>query len=147
MNRELSEVLNQEAGVSDEDLEEVRNIQSEKGGSIGEILIRKKIITEEQLLEALGILYDMEYWQTLPLENLGSEIIHSVPIQFLKKYSMVPLEIKSNGEGSPHNFGLISLQTENLFLTCLSRTPPPSGSSKRRSNEWVLVGLSGFEWV
>lgn len=50
------------------------------------------------MLEALSIQYDIPFWPKLPLNNIGTDITHNVPMQFLKKYFMVPLESNSKKE-------------------------------------------------
>ncbi len=92
MKRQLSQILEENAGLSEEDFLEALEVATEKGGSIGEILIRRKLITEQQLVEALGVQYDIPFMESLPLESMGSGITDRVPIQFLKKYFMSPLK-------------------------------------------------------
>jgi general secretion pathway protein E len=92
MLRQLSEILKDNFGILEEDISEVQKIKKEKGGAFGEILIRKNLITETQFLEALSIQYDIPFQPELPLDNLKSDFTRHVPIQFLKKYTMVPLE-------------------------------------------------------
>ncbi|MDL2123567.1 MAG: type II secretion system ATPase GspE [Deltaproteobacteria bacterium] len=92
MLRHLSEILKDNFGISEEDISEVQKIKKEKGGAFGEILIRKNLITEAQLLEALSIQYDIPFQPELRLDNFKSDFTRHVPIQFLKKYTMVPLE-------------------------------------------------------
>ncbi|MCK4619143.1 MAG: type II secretion system ATPase GspE [Desulfobacterales bacterium] len=92
MLRHLSEILKDNFGISEEDISEVQKIKKEKGGAFGEILIRKNLITETQLLEALSIQYDIPFQPELRLDNFKSDFTRHVPIQFLKKYTMVPLE-------------------------------------------------------
>ena len=91
MKNNPSQILTDKFGISNEELDEARKTAVEKGGSAWEILVTKKVITEHQLLEALGIQYDIPFWPDLPLDNLEINFIHHVPIQFLKKYVMVPL--------------------------------------------------------
>ena len=95
MLKHLSDILKDNFGISEKDISEVQKIKKEKGGAFGEILIRKNLITETQLLEALSIQYDIPFQPELPLGNFKSDFTRHVPIQFLKKYTMVPLE-KSN---------------------------------------------------
>ncbi len=92
MLKHLSDILKDNFGISEEDISEVQKIKKEKGGAFGEILIRKNLITETQLLEALSIQYDIPFQPKLQLGNLKSDFTRHVPIQFLKKYTMVPLE-------------------------------------------------------
>jgi len=92
MLKHLSDILKDNFGISEEDISEVQKIKKEKGGAFGEILIRKNLITETQLLEALSIQYDIPFQPELQLDNFKSDFTRHVPIQFLKKYTMVPLE-------------------------------------------------------
>ena len=92
MLRHLSKILKDNFSISEEDLSEVQKIKKEKGGDFGEILVRKNLITETQLLEALSIQYDIPFQPELPLDNFKADFTRHVPIQFLKKYTMVPLE-------------------------------------------------------
>ncbi len=102
MRKNLSHILINSFGVSKEDIDEARRIKAERGGHTGDMLVTKKIIAETQLLEALSIQYDIPFWPELPLDNFGTDFAHLVPIQFLKKYVMVPLE-RNNQISSPEN--------------------------------------------
>jgi general secretion pathway protein E len=91
MKKNLSHLLKGKFGISAEELEDARKVAAEKGGSTGEVLVAKKVITENQLLEALATEYDIPFWPDLPLDNFEIEFTEKVPIQFLKKHVMVPL--------------------------------------------------------
>ena len=99
MLKHLSDILKDNFGISEEDLSEAQKIKCEKGGAFGEILIRKNLITETQLLEALSIQYDIPFQPELPLNNFKADFTQHVPIQFLKKYTMVPLEKSNHAPG------------------------------------------------
>ena len=94
MQAQLLDILEDNYGVSRKVLDEVLRITQEKGSSLGETLISKSVLSEAEYLQALGSLYDVPFWPELPLDNIDFEFTHHVPIQFLKKYSMVPLVIK-----------------------------------------------------
>ncbi|HPA14222.1 MAG TPA: type II secretion system ATPase GspE [Desulfobacterales bacterium] len=98
IQKSLSQILRDKFGVSEEELLEANDIGKEKGGRTGEILLQKKIISEKQLLEALSVQYDIPFWPDLPLNNIGNSFTQRVPIQFLKKYAMVPLVADHNSE-------------------------------------------------
>ncbi len=91
MEKNLSQIFKENFNISEEDLKETERIRAEKGGNFGEILVTKKLLSERQLLEALSIQYDMPFWPELPLEKYQTDFTDHVPIQFLKKYIMVPL--------------------------------------------------------
>jgi general secretion pathway protein E len=115
MQKPLTQILRETFGVSQEDLNEAQKIKSEKGGRFGEILVAKKNITETQLLEALSIQYDIPFWPDLPLESFKTDFINQVPIQFLKKYVMVPL-ISDTKESGVDN-SLPQLEPKNATET------------------------------
>ncbi len=91
MQKHFTQILKDTFEVSEEDLKEAQRIKTEKGGDFGEALVAKKVITERQLLEALSIQYDIPFWPELPLEKFKTDFTDHVPIQFLKKFNMVPL--------------------------------------------------------
>jgi len=88
----IGEILLETSGLSEQALTEAVRIKDEKGGRIGEILIRQKAILESDLLKALSIQLEVPFLSTLPLENFSAEFTEKVPIQFLKKYKMVPVK-------------------------------------------------------
>ena len=93
MENRLFHILEKSFGVSENVFAEALNIKSDKGGHIGDILVNKNVVTERQLLEALSFLYDLPVWFDLPLDNIDFAFTRHIPIQFLKKYLMVPLVI------------------------------------------------------
>ncbi|MGA8178817.1 MAG: type II secretion system ATPase GspE [Desulfobacterales bacterium] len=95
MPNSLYQILSERFDVSEEDLKEAQRINTEKRTDFAEILLSKKMITERQLLEALSLQYDIPFWPELPIEKYETDFTSHVPIQFLKKYIMVPLIIKT----------------------------------------------------
>ena len=92
MRNNLAQILIDNFGLSEDDLAEAQIIKSEKGGSLGDILLQQNVISEPKLLEALSRQYDLPYWSKLPLDHIESGFTDKIPIQFLKKFHMVPLE-------------------------------------------------------
>ena len=87
----LGEILSENCGLSSKDLQRALQIQTEKGGRLGEILMRLKRITEADLLEALGVQWGLPVSMTLPTLNLDTAFTQRTPIQFLKKFKLIPL--------------------------------------------------------
>ncbi|MBK5099717.1 MAG: type II secretion system protein GspE, partial [Desulfobacteraceae bacterium] len=90
-HRLIGEILSETCGLSIEALGAALEIQDEKGGRIGEILIQQKAISETDLLKALSLQFEIPFSPTLAVEDLRTEFTEKVPIQFLKKYKMVPV--------------------------------------------------------
>jgi general secretion pathway protein E len=92
MTTPLTQILKEHCHVTDNDITDALKVQEEKGGDIGSILKMKKVISEKQLLEAIGLQYDIPFWAKLPLEAIGKNFAQQVPSPFLKKHLIVPLE-------------------------------------------------------
>lgn len=91
MERLIGEILKEICSLSEETVDEALVIQEEKGGRIGEILIQKAAIKEVDLLKALGIQFGLPLWSTISTEGMDLSFTEHIPIQFLKKYRMVPV--------------------------------------------------------
>ncbi|MFW5908686.1 MAG: type II secretion system ATPase GspE [Desulfosalsimonas sp.] len=99
MKQGLSDILTKDFGVDENELAEARRMRFEQNLPLSEVLLKKKIISEHQLLQAYARIYDLPFWQKLPLENLDTWFARKVPIGFLKKYAMVPIRRESDRQG------------------------------------------------
>jgi general secretion pathway protein E len=90
----LADILTTRYGIDGEALAAAERTKAEKGGPLGEILIQQKAITETQLLEAMSQQFRVPFWPKLPLNELEAELVAKIPIQFLKKHSLVPLSYR-----------------------------------------------------
>ncbi|MCJ7594700.1 MAG: type II secretion system ATPase GspE [Desulfobacterales bacterium] len=111
----IGEILKESPGLSEETLTGALEIQEEKGGRIGEVLIRLKAISEADLLSALALQFNLRFLPTLPLEGLKIDFTEQVPIQFLKKYKMVPV-IRPEGAFLATNDPLLFQPVDDLRL-------------------------------
>jgi general secretion pathway protein E len=91
IHRLIGEILKEVCSLSEETLVEALKIQEEKGGRIGEVLIQKGAIAEADLLKALGIQFGVPLWSAISTGNMDVNFTQHIPIQFLKKYKMVPV--------------------------------------------------------
>jgi len=94
MMTQLADILTSRYGVDTEALSAAERTRAEKGGHLGEILIQQKAITETQLLEAMSQQFDLPFWPKLPLNDIDANLVSKIPIQFLKKHSLVPLNCR-----------------------------------------------------
>jgi general secretion pathway protein E len=92
---DLTHILKHRFEISDEALAEAQHVLSEKGGRLGDILVERQVISEVQMLEALGMRYEIPFWPELPMENIGSDFSKKVSIQFLKRHHIVPMTVPS----------------------------------------------------
>jgi len=96
-NRELlGEILQRLSPLGEKELKECLEIQKEKGGRIGEILLRAKHIRESDLLKALSIQFQIPYISNLTEEEIDKTLVSSVPISFLKRHIILPFRRENN---------------------------------------------------
>ena len=92
----IGEILKEICSLSDDTFEEALEVQRKEGGRIGEILVQKGAIGEGDLLKARGVQFGLSLWPTISPEDMDTSFTERIPIQFLKKYKMVPV-VRSDG--------------------------------------------------
>ncbi len=60
--------------------------------NIGELFAQKKSVSEASALESVSAQFGFPIWAELPAENIKTEFTKLVPIHYLRKHRMVPLE-------------------------------------------------------
>ncbi|MFQ5455899.1 MAG: type II secretion system ATPase GspE [Nitrospirota bacterium] len=88
----IGEILRQKYSLTAEQLDEGLKIQGEKGGKIGEILIRLNYIKEDELLEALSIQLSIPYLGDIQVSRIQKDLLVNVPITFAKRYTLIPIQ-------------------------------------------------------
>ena len=99
MKNDLSRLLTEKYGLSEEDMQHAHAEAASKGESMGDVLVRKNLLSELQYLEALGLFYNISFQPNLIFENLDTGFTQMIPIQFLRKYKMVPITSGVAGNG------------------------------------------------
>lgn len=92
----LGEILQKFSPVGEKELKECLEIQKEKGGRIGEVLLRAKHIRESDLLKALSIQFQIPHLPNLTEEEIDKGLVSSVPISFLKRHIILPYRRENN---------------------------------------------------
>jgi len=88
--KHLGEILVEQFGVEPGDIEDALTVQADNGRRLGEMLVGRKKISEEDLLRARSIQSGLDLRITLPTD-LDPFFIDRVSIGFLKKYMMIPV--------------------------------------------------------
>jgi general secretion pathway protein E len=88
----LGEILVRQCGVAPDSIERALGKQREEGGLIGEVLVRLKLIDEDQLAAALAFQFDMPYLRDLPRpDDIPAELIDKLPINFARQRLVLPI--------------------------------------------------------
>lgn len=89
--RNLGEILIESKLITPEQLQEALAIQEAEKKRLGEILIEKEWLTEEQMLKALALQLDLPYYDKLPVNEIDPELIKDIPIQFSRDNLILPI--------------------------------------------------------
>lgn len=94
-NKKIGQILIDKRLISNEDLQDALLSQQTTPLKIGQILLKKGLITELDLLKALATQFSMEFAETLSFSD-NENILNAVPAQFLKRYKIAPYSVKKN---------------------------------------------------
>src|SRR5262249_47915767 len=77
--------------LTEAQLEEGLLVQREKGIKLGEALIQLRFLRSEDILKAISIQLGIPYLGKIEVENIQSDVVVPVPINFAKKNELIPL--------------------------------------------------------
>ncbi len=91
INKQLGELLIERNIINQQQLEKALATQKERGGLIGEILVELGFVQEEDIAQALTAQYGFPY---LPLSNyeINPEVIEIIPGRVARQYLLVPID-------------------------------------------------------
>jgi general secretion pathway protein E len=94
----LGEILVASCGVAPDAIERALAKQRDEGGLLGEVLVRLKLIDEDQLAFALSLQSEMPYLRDLPrAEDIPVELIEKLAINFARQRLVLPLGRDGSG--------------------------------------------------
>ncbi|MFZ8801499.1 MAG: GspE/PulE family protein, partial [Candidatus Calescibacterium sp.] len=99
MRKKIGEIL-LEFGVSEEKIQEALKIQKEKGGKIGEILVKMGTIDEEKLYKALALQFGIPFVPKIEKEYVYEDMAKDIPPHYAKTKKFVILKPEINGNGN-----------------------------------------------
>jgi general secretion pathway protein E len=73
-------------------LEQALAAQAKEGGRIGEVLVKMRAVTEEDVLTALGLQLGMAFLADLKGADVDGELAAKVPIGFAKQHRVLPVK-------------------------------------------------------
>jgi len=83
-------------GVLDpSDLERALRIQKEKGERLGKILLKEGLVPGDTLYRELASQMGVDYIEEIPHHDMDLDLIKDLPIQFAKRYRLLPYDRKN----------------------------------------------------
>ena len=92
----IGEILHDQFDVSQKDIDLALHDQQGNELRLGEILVKKKIISEVILAEALAKQFALEFYPTLSEHNGMDDLLVKIPIGFTKERMFFPLKHDNN---------------------------------------------------
>lgn len=91
INKKLGELLVERGMITQKQLDEALELQKDKGGLIGEILVGLKYTTEDDIAKMLTTQYGFAY---LPLSNyeIDQSLISLIPERVASQYCLIPID-------------------------------------------------------
>lgn len=110
-DRSLGAILLESTSLTEAQLEQGLMVHREKGIKLGDALVQLKLLRSEDILKALSIQMGFPYENRIAIEDIPSDLIHTLPINFAKKNEVIPL--RKDGDAvvvaiaDPTNFNAI----------------------------------------
>ena len=91
INKRLGELLVEKGLITQKQLDEALELQKDKDGLIGEILVELKYTTEDDIAKMLTAQYGFAY---LPLSNyeIDQSLISLIPERVARQYCLIPID-------------------------------------------------------
>ncbi len=87
----LGTILSEKFNLPDAKLEEALSQQREKGGRLGDVLVRLRAIRDDEVLQALAYQFELPWLPHLEPDQVDPDLLKRVPIGFARRYRVLPL--------------------------------------------------------
>ncbi|HXV77483.1 MAG TPA: hypothetical protein VD788_14305 [Candidatus Polarisedimenticolaceae bacterium] len=95
MSKRIGEILVQRGLLDQEQLEQALNAQLVYGGHLGTCLIERGFVNEDELGQALAETYGVGYASAKELTDVPGPIIECLPRKIVEKHSMIPFRVRN----------------------------------------------------
>jgi len=123
ITKKLGELLVERKIIKEPELQKALQIQKEKGGLLGSILVLLGFATEEQIAQALTTQYGFPY---LPLKNyeIDPEIVKLIPRNVAEQYAMIAIDKVGNSltVAMSNPLNLHAIEDIELITNCKVQT-------------------------
>lgn len=134
INKQLGELLIERGIIQQQQLDKALSIQKEKGGLIGEILVELGYAKEEDIAQALTAQYGFPY---LPLSNyeINPEVANIIPGRVARQYMVVPIDKIGNNLtlAMSNPLNIQAIEDIELLSGCSVQTFVSTSSDIRRA--------------
>ncbi|UCH12332.1 MAG: hypothetical protein JSW18_05840 [Candidatus Omnitrophota bacterium] len=123
ITKKLGELLVEQKIIKESELQKALQMQKEKGGLLGSILVLLGFATEEQIAQALTTQYGFPY---LPLKNyeIDQEIVKLIPRNVAEQYALIAIDKVGNSltVAMSNPLNLHAIEDIELITNCKVQT-------------------------
>lgn len=123
ISKQLGELLVERKIIKESELQKALEIQKEKGGLLGSILVLLGFATEEQIAQALTTQYGFPY---LPLKNyeIDKDIVKLIPKNVADQYALIAIDKVGNSltVAMANPLNLHAIEDIELITNCKVQT-------------------------
>ena len=94
-DRPLGDILHERGILDTETLKKALSLQEKSNTGLGQILVKKGFVSEEDLLYTLSAQYKLEYLKKLEVKDIQA-LKARIPLKFVHKYRIVPFRLEGN---------------------------------------------------
>lgn len=89
----IGQILLTQTSLSESQLKEALEIQKEKGGKIGEILVQKKFLQPQEILIALSLQLGIPSIKDIDVAAIDIEWVKDLPITYARQFEVIPVSV------------------------------------------------------
>lgn len=134
INKQLGELLIERGIISQEQLDKALSLQKERGGMIGEILVEMSFAKEEDIAQALTAQYGFPY---LPLSSyeINPEVVSIIPGRVARQYMLLPIDKIGNNLtlAMSNPLNIQAVEDVELLSSCSVQTFVSTSSDIKRA--------------
>lgn len=90
-DKSLGAILLESTSLTEEQLEQALTVHRERGIKLGDALIQLKFLRTEDILKALSVQLGFPYENKINIEDIPTDLISELPINYAKKNEVLPL--------------------------------------------------------
>src|SRR4051794_14156518 len=95
----LGELLLKHTSLSQAQLTEALDLQAKEGIALGEILIRKSMVTPHEIMRALCMQIGIPFIEELKANEIDPVLISQIPINYAKSKEVIPILLEQTDHG------------------------------------------------
>ena len=89
----IGQILLSQTSLTEAQLKEALQIQKDKGGRLGEILVQKKFLQPHEILLALGLQLGIPCLKELDVNHINPDWVKDIPIAYARQFEVIPVAI------------------------------------------------------